>query len=288
MNSADEITPVECMTPDNACATVTAPDIRQDEEVGGGKLSENVEGPLNFFQAHRLVHDLHDHGMLEVRKDRLLVYIFLILMFVGLNMAMVAANCKPQDFIDANYYVSFHMAQFWGVFAFTMLEALVLIATDAISWNNRIMSAIILFNVVASFATAFLFSFHPKTFEVVCHYIEYTVQILITGVNIVFVQNSKTWGDRRIFGFRLYHVEICVAIVGSIISIMTLIIYTGVFSSLVMASERAAHFCEFANDIFNGLFALYYAIISYMDVRISQQECYMKMTRLNYIIVRRD
>ena len=72
--------------------------------------------------------------------------------------------------------------------------------------------------------------------------------------------------------------------VGLIISIMTLVIFTGVFA-IPMGPERAAHFCEFTNDIFNGLFALYYAVLSYMDVRSNQQECYDKMTRTSHSIV---
>lgn len=280
MSSSDDVTACAC----SSCPAASAgANTRKDEEMGGN-LVTTVEGPLTFLQAHRLVHDLHDHGMLEIRKDRLLIYIFLILMFVGLNVALMAANFKPQEFIEENYYVSFHMAQFWGVFAFTMLEALVLIATDVISWTNRIMSAIILFNVMASFATAFLFSFHPETFEVVSHYIEYTVQILITLVNVVFIQNSTPMGNRKVGRCRLYQIEIGVATVGLIISIMTLVIFTGVFS-IPMGRERAAHFCEFTNDIFNGLFALYYAVLSYMDVRSNQQECYDKMTRTSHSIV---
>ena len=245
-----------------------------------------VESPLTFFQAHRLVHDLHDHGLLEVRKDRLLIYIFLILMFLGLNVALMAANCKSQQFIEENYFTTFHMASFWGVFAFTMLEALVLIATDVISWDNRVLSSIILFNVMASFATAFLFSFHPRAFEVVSHYIEYTVQLLITGVNLVFVINYTRSANPQAMVYRLRNIEIGVAIFGLILSILTLIIFTGAIP-MNMEKERAAHFCEFANDIFNGTFALCYAVLCYMDVRITQQECYEKMTRVNYVVLRR-
>ena len=286
MSSSNEITGCGCNNYPADAIAATVVETRDDEELGG-KLSANVEGPLTFFQAHRLLHDLHDHGMLEGRKDRLLVYIFLILMSVGLNVALLIANCKPQDFIEENYYLSFHMAQFWGLFAFTMLEALVLIATDAISWNNKTMSSIILFNVMASFATAFLFSFHPKTFEVISHYNLYTVLILITGVNFVFVlKSSASIGNKEVLGFRLYDVLMGIAVVAMIISIMTLVIYKGAFKSLVMPKGRAAHFCEFAIDIFNGLFALYYTAFSYMDVRINQRECYMKMTQVNYIVIK--
>jgi hypothetical protein len=44
-----------------------------------------------------------------------------------------------------------------------------------------------------------------------------------------------------------------------------------------MGAERAAHFAEFTNEIFNGLFALLYAILPYTDVRNQLHDHYFKM-----------
>ena len=235
-----------------------------DSATAGGGLTDN--------QIHHLIADDHNIRELGGLKNSLLSYMFLSLLYIGLNLALLIANFHPQDFIEANYYLPFHLAGFWGVFLFSMLEAIILISTDIISWSNISQAMLILVNVMVSFSTAVLFSMDPKTFEVVCHYMEYSVQILISGVNVIFVMSYFRHPDPKDVGFKLRHVEIILAILVLKLSIVTLVIYSGVFTSISMGPERAAHFCEFTNEICNGLFTLAYAGRYFTSVRNQIQD----------------
>jgi hypothetical protein len=215
------------------------------------------------------IRDVHEYERLNLQQNLLLRYLFLVLLYVGLNVALLGANFASQDFIEQHYYQTFHMISFWGVFGFTLLEAHVLIATGIVSWPHRLQTILILFNVMASFATAVLFSIDPQVYEVPAHYMEYSVQILISCVNILFLQTTTSTGTliiRRRF-------ELAVAIVVLGLSIATLIVYA-------TGAERSAHFCEFINEIFNGLFTLFFAAFCYEDVHGQLEQQYAGMQAL--------
>jgi hypothetical protein len=238
----------------------------------------NIGALLTFAQVHHLVDDVHEYGLLDVKMNRLLIYIFLILIFVGLNVALLGANFEEQAFIEENYYSTFHMAAFWGVFGFSLLEALVLFATNIVSLDSQFQSAVILFNVMATFATAFLFSFDSVVFEVKAHYMEYSVQILISSVNMVFLRHYLRMADKESPVYRFRNVARAVSWTVTALSVFTLILYTGAIE-VRMGPERSAHFCEFINEIFNGMFAFCYAVYFYCDVRRQLDEHYISMRR---------
>eukprot|EP00013_Stygamoeba_regulata_P000558 CAMPEP_0177633940 /NCGR_PEP_ID=MMETSP0447-20121125/3107_1 /TAXON_ID=0 /ORGANISM="Stygamoeba regulata, Strain BSH-02190019" /LENGTH=282 /DNA_ID=CAMNT_0019135637 /DNA_START=164 /DNA_END=1010 /DNA_ORIENTATION=- len=239
---------------------------------------------VTFVQLHQLVHDFHDYKLMNRRKNLLLLYIFLVLLYVGLNVALLGVNFESQEFIEENYYTAFHMAAFWGVFAFTLLEAFILISTETvhwwvgadISWLHRVQSLVILFNVMFSFATAVLFSMFPEEFEVPAHYMEYSVQVLITAVNLFFVVDQTRDANPNGLIYRLRYVEFTVALLVLALSVLQILIFSGAIPTTIEA-ERAAHFCEFTNEIFNGLFALMYAILAYTNVRKTIVHHYKEM-----------
>jgi hypothetical protein len=78
-----------------------------------------ASAPLTFVQIHHLIEDIHEYGLLDVKMNRLLIYIFSILLYIGLNAALLGANFQVQEFIEEHYYIAFHMADFWGLFGFT-------------------------------------------------------------------------------------------------------------------------------------------------------------------------
>jgi len=228
-----------------------------------------------------LMGDVHEYGVLKARQNHLLLYVFLVLLYIGLNVALLGANFQSQELIEEEYYSSFHMAAFWGVFGFTLLEAFILIATDIITWANRCQTLVILFNVMAAFATAMLFSFDPHLYEVPAHYMEYSIQILISWVNIIFLRSymirAANTGPNSMY--RCGSVEMAVALAVLGLAMFTLIVYTGVIPT-DMGPERAAHFCEFINEIFNGLFALAYATFCYKDANKQLNQHYKGMKAL--------
>lgn len=223
---------------------------------------------LTYPRLHKLLHDLHEHERMALHKNLLLGYVFLLLVYVGLNAGLLGANFADQDFIEENYYLVFHMLSFWGVFAFTLLEAFILIISDTVlfNWKHKSQSVLILFNVLFTFATAILFSIFPEKYETPSHYMEYSVQILISTVNGIFVWNyikSKST-DNVFYRYRYLELSVAGCVIG--LSVLQLIIFSGRIHT-GPGAERSAHFCEFVNEIFNGLFALFYATLTYMDLR---------------------
>jgi hypothetical protein len=256
-----------------------------DSENTNGRGSGQHQELLAIVHLHRFLGDAHEHRLQDVRQNRLLIYVFLIVLYIGLNAALLGANFKSQDFIELFYFSSFHLTAFWSVFGFTLLEAFILISTDILSWSNKLQTLLVLFNVMSTFATATLFTFDPHEFEVPAHYMEYTVQILISGVNIIFLQSYMNRnGDPESMVYKLRYLEMTVALLVLGLSMLTLVLYTGVIP-LKIESERAAHFCEFTNEIFNGIFALAYAISCFTDVRNKLEKNRMgmvKSTSVNY------
>ena len=247
-----------------------------DLEKGRRGRASTAASVLTFTQMRQLADNVHEYGLLDTKCNRLLMYIFLLLLYIGLNVALLGANFQDQKFIEDNYLGPFHLADFWGLFSFTALEALILIATDFVSWDNRLQSALVLFNVMMAFAAALLFSFDMELFEVPGHYMEYSIQVLISGVNVFFLNTYVRAASNSSMVYRLRHVEFVVLILVWGLSLFQLSLYAG-FPKVSMGAERAAHFCEFINEIFNGLFALVYAVLSYTDVRQQLQEHYIAM-----------
>lgn len=225
-----------------------------------------ASSPLTFVQIHHLIEDIHEYGLLDVKMNRLLIYIFSILLYIGLNAALLGANFQEQTFIEEHYYIPFHMADFWGLFGFTLLEALLLIVTEIVSVDNIFQTGLIFFNIVITFVAAFLFTLDPKFYEVPSHYIAYSIQVLITGVNVIFLRSYMKTAKPDNMVYRLRHVEVGVAISVVLFSIFQLVLYSGVIP-VNMGSERSAHFCEFSNEIVNAFFALTYALLTYWDIR---------------------
>jgi len=228
-----------------------------------------------------LMGDVHEYGVLQARKNHLLLYVFLVLLYIGLNVALLGANFQSQELIEEEYYYSFHLTAFWGLFAFTLLEAFILIATDIITWANKCQTLVILFNVMAAFATAMLFSFDPHLYEVPAHYMEYSVQILISWVNIIFLRSymirAANTGPKSMYRCGGLEMAVASAVLG--LAMFTLVVYTGVIPT-DMGPERAAHFCEFINEIFNGVFALAYATFCYNETKKELDQHYKGMKAL--------
>lgn len=217
---------------------------------------------------HMSIHHVQEYHLLHSKRDRLLIYIFLIILYIGMNVALLGGNFKSQDVIEEEYYVVFHMVAFWGMFLFTIIEALILLATDFVSWDNWAQCALVLFNVLITFATALLFSFKPEIYEVPAHYMEYTAQVLISAVGIIFLNNyfRGTASATASLVYEWRNFEYAVLVVLLMFSLFQFSIYTG-HPKVSMASERAAHFCEFVNEILNAMFALLYALLSYTEIR---------------------
>lgn len=236
------------------------------------------QGPyLTFAQLHRLVHHTQEQSRLHTTRNLLLTYVFALILYIGLNLSLFIANFQEQDFIEENYYKIFHFTSFWGLFAFTLVEALVLITTGLVSWKNRLLSGFILFNVLMTFATALLLTFNISFFEVTAHYMEYSVQVTISAVNLIFLNTYVQSSSSTSVVYKFRNVEAVVLWLVLVFSIFQLSLFAG-YPTPKIGSERAAHFAEYTTEMFNGSFTLLFAALSYSDVAV-QLEAHEEATK---------
>jgi hypothetical protein len=229
---------------------------------------------------HVLLHHLHDHKALAVRKFALLIYMFLIVIYFAVCATLLGANCQEQSVIEATYYLPFHMVEFWGAFIFAVLEAFILVTIEVLSLaDNKLAGLLVGLNVVAAFVAALLFSFSPQLYEVPAHYIEYSVQITLTGANFIFIfvlpmatKDNPMW--KMWARFRV--AEVVVVAVLLLCAILKLLFYTSVIP-VGMGPERASHFFEFTGEMANSVFAFAFSFILYLDLTLRQREHDEKM-----------
>jgi len=243
---------------DNAEAVV----VECNQNIELGDLNLNTDRPLvkkkdDFFcKFHQLTLNIHNHQQINSKKTLILFYNFLILIYIGIQFGLMGVNFQDQDFIEANYYLPFHLLEFWAVFCFTLLESLILIATGNVTtedWANTLQAGILLFNVVATLTAAIVFSMFPELYEVPAHYMEYSIQILITITDFIFIMKTTNKLDNKWFTYS----KITFAVSTFLLSVFQLLIYSDTIP-VPMGGERAGHFMEFSNEIANGIFALWY------------------------------
>lgn len=263
--------------PPNSEHSVSINDITIHYEPKRMQKEQNTNAYAKLFN---LFQNIHDYTTLYTRQNILLLYIFLLLIYISMNFALLGLNFQSQNFIETNYYLPFHLLSFWGVFFFTLLEAFILISADIVSSSNILQSGLVLFNIFTTLATAIIFSMYPKFYEVTAHYLEYSAQVLISTVNILFAVNfmrQREGSFQKILCLnRIRWIELIISIPIVWLSCLQLLIYS-TFLPVSIEPERAAHFCEFTNEIINAVFALTYSISIYYDIGIKMREEYQKM-----------
>lgn len=94
--------------------------------------------------------------------------------------------------------------------------------------------------------------------------------VLITGVNVLFMDSFSTLdvdSDAKTTPLQSRTVQLGMTGLAFGIAVLTLFIYAGILRLGVLDPERAAHFCEFADEILNGVFALSYGIVCYTGLQ---------------------
>jgi hypothetical protein len=229
-----------------------------------------------YQKLFQLFHDIHDYTTLSTRRNVILIYVFLLLLYIGMNFALLGLNFMSQDFIEQNYYLPFHMLSFWGVFLFTLLEAFILISADIVNMSNYLQAGLVLFNILTTLTTAIIFSMFPHHFEVPAHYMEYSAQIFVSCVNIIFTLNfirQKGGAFKKLKWLNNFRwLELIIALPIVMLSCLQIFIYAGILP-ITIEPERGAHFCEFSN----ALFALTYSVFIYHDLGKRMQEDYLRM-----------
>ena len=116
----------------------------------------------------------HFYNNHKFKQNILIFFILVIVINFFCNLALLVANCHPQDVIEENYYLPFHMLDFYGSFFFALSEGCVLILTGIVTLDS-IKIYLIILNIGGTLVALILFTFDPEFFEVTSHWIEYSV-----------------------------------------------------------------------------------------------------------------
>lgn len=235
-------------------------------------LEKNASSAANI---HHLLHHIHNFHQIARRRAELLVYMALTLVYFGVACTLFGANFLSQDFIEANFYLAFHYAEFWSAFLFTLLEAFILVESGIFgvsSWMELAMLGVVGLNIVSSFVAALLFTFSPETFERPSHYVEYASQITVTLANFIFIARSPSRKKLKSTKYRVWlAVQIAFASVLFVASIIKVLVFTSVIETAI-EPERAAHFFEFTGEMVNSLWAFFFALTLFKKLAESQKD----------------
>ncbi|KAL3937829.1 MAG: hypothetical protein SGBAC_007141 [Bacillariaceae sp.] len=208
----------------------------------------------------------------QKRQRRLLLAMTLILPYIGLVIALLAANNFDQDtVIEKFYFLPFHMYEFWGSVYFALVEGYILLVADDNSFlaldqsSQSTLVHMLSINVVSTMVAASLFTLNPSIFEVPSHYIEYTSQVTVTFIDAYFMMlprnGSKHLRDRRKMGDRIptrvqqgYFVLLLLA------DVAKFLLYANLLPTLTasIGNERSSHYVEFTVELLNSLWAFVY------------------------------
>jgi glucan phosphoethanolaminetransferase (alkaline phosphatase superfamily) len=253
-------------------------------EVALNEKEENVNtNKMNCQQVrddrlHRLIFGLHLQSQVRWKIHLIQFYIFSLLSYIAVFLALLGVNFKPNSFIDKHYHLAFHHLAFWGVFVFTVIEAFILTLTNLVT---KFQMYILGFNVVTTLTTVVLFSIYPHEYEVVTHYLEYTIQIFISAVNFLFVLNLMKRRDTSNVFYKYRYLELFAVCLVIVLSIFQLIFFTEAIPLGGLEGDRLAHFLEFINEIMNACFVLCFAFVTYSDFQKELRNCnrdYLEIT----------
>ncbi|CAD8085260.1 unnamed protein product [Paramecium primaurelia] len=212
------------------------------------KINRFTEQNKNLIYTHIY----KDH---KFKKNILIFFILVIVINFFCNLSLLVANCHPQDVIEDNYYLPFHMLDFYGSFFFALSEGCVLILTGIVTIDS-IKIYLIIVNIGGTLVALILFTFDPEFFEVTSHWIEYSVQLLLTLTDFLFIfQQDK---QSLMYKYRFY--ESCIIILAFIMSFLKLLVFGGVIPTNGQ-NERIAHFLEYSGEMINDCFAIFFIIL---------------------------
>ena len=230
-------------------------------------MTHTHPGALDKKALRSHLHDQHVYTSLNIHRLLYLLYMFGCCVYFAICIALLIANTQPDDVIDAEFFIPYHYLEFWGQCGFTMLEALVLIHSEMVPLFS-LPALLFLVNVVASLVAAILFTINGHIFDRTAHWIEYVVQITITGANLVFILTNK--GGKNSLSSALYKYRYweC-AFVGLMMvhAIIQVLVFAGVIRFPdIPVYDQAAHYFEYTGEMANTTIVFVFALAVYITL----------------------
>ena len=120
----------------------------------------------------------------------------LCLVYCSLNIALIYFNYEnarmkalgEEPPVDKH---TFHLSEFWGTFAFSLVEVFAILQTPknivATVNNPRLLKVLLFINVVATFIPAFMVSVNLDRFEIISHELEYASETTMSFLELVLL-----------------------------------------------------------------------------------------------------
>lgn len=217
-------------------------DSQKEEKPQGSETNPLLSGPTAF------------------RSGPWLFYIIALSVFIAINVGMLVINSSDTDFIET-VLLPFHLIEFWAVFFFTLLDLAIIYSKGMSSGNtfkDVIFAIISILNIVLTFIPAMMVSIALEHFEDQAHWIEYSAQIPIICVDLIFFSKPKKGEDhyaQKLFRFLF----VIFLLIGSIVQLI-------LFSHVADYNKEVyAHYCEFTLEGLNACVALYFCILVFMN-----------------------
>ncbi|CAK88371.1 unnamed protein product (macronuclear) [Paramecium tetraurelia] len=229
---------------------------------------------------------LYNHIYNE-HKFKKFIFAFFVLVIVlnfFCNLSLFIANFQTQEVIEEYFYLPFHQLDFWGAFFFALSEGCVLILTGIVTLDSYKIYLIII-NIGGTLVALILFLFNPELFEPTSHWIEYSVQLLLTLTDFLFIFQQ----DKTSLMYKYRYSESFIIIVTFIMSLIKLLIYGDIIPTND-DGERQAHYLEYSGEMINDCFAIFFIVIQLnkenTNILQTMQTQLDKLLELNGITIR--
>ena len=133
--------------------------------------------------------------------------------------------------------LQFHIYEFWAGFLFACIEATSLIFTPralaTVSKRPGLLRTVLMFDIMSTFIAAILVTFNLDVFEVPAHEIEFSNELTLALVNIIFLRSlARGRGEKGV-------------LVASLLAICAPLFQLAVYNSPLKYGEQYAHAVEF-------------------------------------------
>jgi len=243
---------------------------------GGNGAASNLSTTAPQGQASALI--VYRQTQIDASVAKMTAYALLAVLFGAFQLALLGINFQSQQYIETVVFSPFHLGEFWAIFMFTLLEAVILTTSGALDLAQLGRLRLLYYgtmgvNIVLTFVAAILLSMDSETFEKPAHFLEYCAQIPITLIDLVFVfqqraitekgtdgdlvpEASLNWSSSKASLASVGGVASAVVFVGSVLQLFA---YTETFE-LSIPGEQVAHFFEFPIEFVNACIALWFAL----------------------------
>ncbi|CAD8047737.1 unnamed protein product [Paramecium primaurelia] len=229
---------------------------------------------------------LYNHIYNEHKFKKFIFAFFVLVIVINFfcNLSLLIANFQTQEVIEEYYYLPFHQLDFWGAFLFALSEGCVLILTGIVTLDSYKIYLIII-NIGGTLIALILFLFNPEFFEPASHWIEYSVQLLLTLTDFLFIFQQ----DKTSLMYKYRYCESFIIIVTFIMAFIKLFIYGNIIPTND-DGERQAHYLEYSGEMINDCFVIFFIVLQLnqenTNILETMQMQLDKLLELNGITIR--